>query len=65
MEKDIIKKALLEKGFFNRVSQRTISFQDLARDKKVFVFVHDWKGHPFFNDLKLLGKQFGFIVSTK
>ena len=65
MEKDIIKKALMENGFKNKVSQKTVSFSDLARGSKVFVFIHNWIGNPFFTTLQKIGKDNNFIVSTK
>lgn len=61
----LIKKALIEKGFDNHVSQKTISFSDLARGEKIFVFIHKWVGHPFFKELQEIGKANNFIVSTK
>jgi hypothetical protein len=61
----LIKRALIEKGFDNRVSQRTISFMDLTREIKLFVFIHNWVGHPFFKELQEIGKANNFIVSTK
>jgi hypothetical protein len=42
--KAIIMRALVERGLFGRLSARTVSFADLARDQCVFVAVKDWRG---------------------
>jgi len=63
--KKLIKKALRDNGFTNKVSQKTIGFQDLARDKKLFIFIHNWIGNQFFSELQKIAKENNFIVSTK
>jgi hypothetical protein len=40
-ESKLIKEALEQNGFTNKVSQKTISFMDLTRGEKLFVFVHN------------------------
>ena len=40
--KKLTKARLRDFGFSNRVSGRTIDFQDLARDSALFITVHDW-----------------------
>lgn len=64
-ESKLIKEALEQNGFTNKVSQKTISFMNLTRGEKLFVFVHNWVGNPFFTTLQEIGQANNFIVSTK
>jgi len=51
------------KGFDYRVSARTISFADLARDYAVFVTVHGWKPNKSWSELQKFAREKGFHVT--
>jgi len=60
--KNIIKKALSDNNFSNRVTGKTVGFSDLARSTCIFVTVHGWNPNPFAGDLEKLGRENGFRV---
>lgn len=55
--------ALIEMGLSNKVTARTVSFADLARAKRVYVAVHDWRTDPYaVTRLYALGRENNFSV---
>lgn len=62
--KRVIAQALADAGYDNRLSARTISFEDLAYGEMVFVAVHDWAPDPFFATLEQIGRKLGFRVQA-
>jgi len=49
---------------FTKLTAKTVGFQDLARDSKVFVTVHGWQANPAWEGLESFAKQNGFCVSA-
>ena len=49
---------------YTKLTARTVSFQDLARDSALFVTVKGWKPSPKFDLLKQAARQNGFIVTA-
>jgi len=49
---------------YTKVTARTVSFQDLARDSCIFVTVHGWQPSPLWNEMAALAHQGGFCVQT-
>jgi hypothetical protein len=47
---------------FERITSKSVSFHDLARDSAIFATIHGWKPSPVANDLKAFGKDNGFFV---
>ena len=60
--KKIIKAELEKRGLSNRLTARTVDFQDLARDSCVFVCVHDWKPSPLATEIQQIAKAHGFCA---
>jgi len=53
---------LRKNKFDDKVTARTVSFADLARDEAVFVEVKNWKPNPRWSELKSLARSKGFFV---
>jgi len=49
---------------YTKLTARTISFADLARDKCVFVKIHGWQPNPAWKTLKRLAHRNGFCIET-
>lgn len=62
--KKILREELNKRGLDNKLSAKTVSFADLARCKRVFVRVHDWKPNPIWQELKLFSAENGFYIET-
>ena len=61
--KRIIAQAIARAGLPpHRLTARTVSFSDLARDKAVFVTIHGWKPGPLWNDLRSTAHANGFCI---
>lgn len=60
--KKIIGKYLKEHGLSNKLTAKTVNFVDLARDKCVFVEIHNWQPGPMANELIHLARTNGFCV---
>ena len=64
--KKVVTDFLKSKGLNNKVTAKTIGFQDLARASMVFVQVLDWSPNPSAaSELEQLAKQKGFRVQFK
>ena len=48
---------------YRRVTGRTVSFQDLGRDKAVFVEVDGWKPNTVAGELSGEARRLGFFLS--
>jgi len=59
----LTKEWLDSKGFDYKVSARTISFADIARDYAVFVTVHKWKSNKSWDELRKHARKHGFHVT--
>lgn len=46
----------------HKLTARTVDFTDLARDKTVFVKIHDWKPDPVADRIKAAARDSGFCV---
>lgn len=63
--KKIVKAALKEWSYSNKLKAKTVSFQDLARCSRVFVSVLDWKGTDnAWLDLKAIARDNGFYIQS-
>jgi len=61
--KRIIQNALDELRLpYTKLTAKTISFIDLARDKCVFVQIHGWQPNPAWKILKQLAHKNGFRI---
>jgi len=60
--KQAIREALRALGLSNKVTARTIDFTDLARQRVIFVKVHDWNPNPAAIELEALGQRNGFRI---
>lgn len=61
--KKLIEDELKKLGLpYERITAKTISFQDLARDGKIFVKVHGWKPNPAGARLEQVARENGFKV---
>lgn len=61
--KKIIASALLSVGCFpHKLTARTVSFVDLARDNCVFVKIHNWKPSEKWAYLENKAKENGFRI---
>ena len=49
---------------YTKLTARTVSFVDLARDSRVFVKVHGWQASPMWQGLENLAKDQGFCVEA-
>jgi len=49
---------------YRRLTARTTSFMDLARDSRVFVTIHGWQPNAAFDDLKQVASKAGFCISA-
>jgi len=64
--KEIIRKALEDNNLPDyKLTARSIDFIDLARDKKIFIFIHNWKGCEQWNILKNIAKENNFCIEAK
>ena len=63
--KQIIRDALEERDLtFSKLTARTVSFADLARDSAIFVKIHGLEPSPAWDELVILAKENGFRVET-
>ena len=63
--KKIIKNKLDELGLpYTKLTAKTISFVDLARDNCIFVKIHGWKPNSLFDILKQLAISNGFRITS-
>lgn len=63
--KKIIAAELQQLGLpYTKLTARTVSFLDLARDSRVFVKIHGWQPNPALSGVEALAKQRGFRVET-
>jgi hypothetical protein len=62
--KSLVKVWLKANGFDNRVTGKTVSFQDLARTDKIFVTVHGWTPNDRWVDLLVLAHGYNFCVGA-
>ena len=63
--KKVLKAYLEEKGlFFTKLTARTVSFVDLARDRRIFVKVHGWKGNVAWTGVQQVARANGFCVEA-
>lgn len=61
--KDIIKRELESRKLpFTKVTAKTVSFADLARDARLFVKIHGWQPNPAWNDLEAIARENGFSI---
>jgi len=60
--KKIIRDQLRDHGQHNKLTARTIDFEDLARSNCVFVKVHDWEPNSIADCLTTIAKANGFRV---
>ena len=61
--KRIIQNALDELRLpYTKLTAKTISFIDLARDKCIFVRIHGWQPNPAWKTLKQLAHKNGFRI---
>jgi len=61
--KKIIAEALFENGLgAHKLTAKTVSFIDLARDKCIFVTVHDWQPDPLAHVLEKIAFRYDFCV---
>lgn len=67
MTKEEAKKIIREelKDMRNRLTARTVSFADLARDSCIFVCVHDWEPSPLAEKIRQTAKAHGFCAEFK
>jgi hypothetical protein len=63
--KRVIADALASVGRANRLSARTIGFEDLGGGSMVFVTIHDWHPDPFFDLLRGIARDHGFRVQAR
>lgn len=61
----VIAQALADRGLFNRLTARTIGFQDLAGADMVFVTIHDWTEGARFAELETIARAHGFRVQAR
>jgi hypothetical protein len=62
--KSLVKVWLNANGFNNKVTGRTVSFMDLAREEKILVTVHGWTPGPRWYDLQVLAHGYNFLVEA-
>jgi hypothetical protein len=60
--KMFVRRELEKAGLNNRITARTVDFTDLARCKRIFVRVHDWKPDPAYETLHKAARLLGFYV---
>lgn len=61
--KQCVRTWLMQNGFPDyRLTARNVSFVDLARGGKLFVYVHGWKADPRWDDLRKYSVELGFSV---
>jgi len=61
--KKIIQKELDSRGLsYTKLTARTIGFTDLARDSKIFVKIHGWKGDKSWEDIKKVAHDNHFCI---
>lgn len=62
--KKIIANKLNELGLpAYKLTAKTVSFADLARDSKLFVKINGWKPSPLWEDLQKTAKENGFMIT--
>lgn len=63
--KKIIKAELDKRKLpYSKLTARTISFTDLAREKCIFVKIHGWEPSKEWNDLKTVAVENGFRIEA-
>lgn len=63
--KKIIQKELDSRGLsYTKLTARTIGFTDLARDSKIFVKIHGWKGDKSWDDIKKVAHDNHFCIEA-
>ena len=62
-KKDAIEQLKAAGIIYTRIQAKTVSFQDLARDGKIFVLV-DAKGSPAFGRVQGWARSRGYILTT-
>lgn len=60
--KRITASKLAELGLTHKLTARTIGFQDLARDDRVFVKIHDWQPSPLADEITAVAREHGFSI---
>jgi hypothetical protein len=61
--KRIIKQELDKRQLpYTKLTAKTVDFTDLARDSKLFITIHGWKGNPQMADLERIAHDNSFIV---
>ena len=60
--KRIIASALAANGLENKLTARTIGFDDLARGSRLFVNIHGWRPSPLAEALARTARENGFSV---
>ena len=64
--KTLVKNYLDERQLpYRKITARTVHFDDLARDRGIFVTVHGWKGDPAWQGLRLLAYDNDFCVESR
>jgi hypothetical protein len=49
---------------YEKVTARTVSFSDLARDSKPLIIIHGWQPNPLWNKLLNLAKANNFCITN-